>query len=86
MRTLCQIFRRPARNCESVISTEQVWDLDHQLPALVITTTCNHLKKPRIQKVIALGEDVDYRERVWRDAFDEAARERDTHQKYSDPW
>ena len=83
---LRQILRRPAGNCESLIGTEQVWDEKHDLPVLVITTTCSHLKKPRVQRVIALGDDVAYRERAWQDAVDEAKRERDTHQKYSDPW
>jgi hypothetical protein len=80
MKNFRQLLRRPVRNCESDIRGE--WNQDG---TYVITTTCTHLKQPRITQYVWVGDQAqreDARERAWEEAREELRG----HQMCSDPW
>jgi hypothetical protein len=80
MKNLRQLLRRPVRNCESEIRGEFTSD-----DTYVITTTCTHLKKPRVARHAFVGDET-FREQGRKAAWEQAEEELHTHKLCSDPW
>lgn len=80
MKNLRQLLRRPVRQCDATVSAR--YDQDGHY---VITTTCPHLKTPRITRHRFLGDKTS-RERAEQAAWDQANEDLWTHTRYRDPW
>lgn len=77
--TLRQLLRRPVRECDAEIRGEFDGDV------YVITTTCPHLKHPRVIRHRFVGDEA-LQERARQGAWERAHEDLRTHTRYSDPW
>ena len=76
---LRQLLRRPVRECHAEIRGELDGDV------YVITTTCTHLKQPRVIRHQFVGDE-SFREHARQGAWERAHDDLQTHTRYSDPW
>lgn len=78
MKNLRQLLRRPVRNCEA-----ELWSEEHPDGRYTVGVRCNHLKTARIVTLVGSGRLVpEHRDELWRCV----KKDLETHRLCSDPW